>query len=125
MPFILVALGGSIGAISRYALGLWVTTKFPTAFPLATFIINVTGSFFLGVVMTVVTLRLTEHTEALRLVVGVGFLGAYTTFSTFEYETSSLLEEGAIMLTSLYVASSVIVGFVGMRLGLILARALG
>lgn len=125
MPFLLVAVGGSIGAISRYALGLWVTTRFPTAFPLATFIINVTGSFLLGVVMTVVTLRLVEHTEALRLVVGVGFLGAFTTFSTFEYETSSLLEEGAILLTSLYVASSVIVGFVGMRIGLILARALG
>ena len=123
MPYLLVGLGGFIGANARYVLARVIGTAVLTRFPLGTFVINVTGSFLLGVLGTVVAARLTPAAQSMRLALGVGFLGAYTTFSTFEFETHALVEDGAWLLATSNVAASVVAGFVAVRLGVALARA--
>src|SRR5262249_50937923 len=79
-----VGLGGFLGANARYWLGGWVAERWGTDFPWATFVINISGSFILGLFMTLITERYAfPHAPTLRLVVAIGFVGAYTTFSTF------------------------------------------
>ena len=86
----LIGIGGAVGALARYWLGSWVMGKIPGAtFPWGTFVINVTGSFILGLVMTLLTERVLTSPNW-RPLVTIGFVGAYTTFSTFEYETARL-----------------------------------
>lgn len=118
---IFVGLGGALGAIARFWLGGWISSKFPMQFPLGTFVINVTGSFIIGFVMTLMSQQLTIH-PYWRLLIAVGFIGAYTTFSTFEYETMKLLEEGNILSAALNVGLSVIIGFIAVWLGVVAAR---
>jgi CrcB protein len=119
---LLVGTGGFIGAIARFALARFVATSFDTRFPLGTFIINVSGSFLLGILGTVVTHRMSVHADALRLALGVGFLGAYTTFSTFEFETHTLLDNGAWVAATVYMAASLFVGLMAVRAGILLTR---
>ncbi|KLU66808.1 putative fluoride ion transporter CrcB [Desulfosporosinus acididurans] len=118
-----IALGGALGALSRYSLGLWVSTKWSHGFPLGTFIINVTGAFLLGFLNILFIERLTLS-PLLRLGIGVGFLGAYTTFSTFSYEAIMLLEGGSLLTAALYTLLTVTVGFAAAALGVGLARIL-
>jgi CrcB protein len=122
LPYLLVGLGGCFGAIARFAMGNLVSSRVASAFPLGTFVINLAGSFLLGLVGTLVSQRLVEHPETLRLAVGVGFIGAFTTFSTFEYETSALVEDGAWLISAGYVAASLFFGFAMVRLGIIAGR---
>lgn len=86
------------------------------SFPMGTFAINVSGSFLIGFLMPLLTERLIVNPEW-RMFLVVGFLGAYTTFSTFEYETGALLKDGEWMHASLYVTLSVFLGFAGLKLG--------
>ena len=95
LPYLLVGTGGFIGANARFALGRWIGQLWGPGFPLGTFAINVSGSFLLGVVATVVTRGAMPNGDQVRLALGVGFLGAFTTFSTFEFETHTLIEEGS------------------------------
>ena len=120
---LVVALGGAMGAVARYWLGGWILARLPTELPLGTFVINVTGSFIIGLVMTLIGERLTLHPNW-RLLVAVGFVGAYTTFSTFEYETFKLIENGSYLSAALNVILSVVVGFVAVALGIVAARYL-
>lgn len=120
---ILVAIGGALGALARYWLGSFIASRWPLAFPLGTLTINVSGSFVIGLFLALATERY-NFDPGWRLLFSVGFLGAYTTFSTFEYETIKLIEEGRGMEAALYVACSVILGFVAVWLGLSLARIL-
>ena len=122
MPYLLVGLGGFLGANARYILAREIGAAVATRFPLGTFVINVTGSFLLGVLGTVVAAKLAPGSESLRLALGVGFLGAYTTFSTFEFETHALVEDGSWVLATSNMALSLVVGFVAVRLGIVLAR---
>jgi fluoride exporter len=117
-----VGLGGFAGANARYLLGLWVATRFGTTFPYGTFIINVTGSFVLGVVMGLLDAHVLA--PALRLSIGIGFVGAYTTFSTFTYETLRLVETGSLLLAAANVAGSVVVGLLAALAGIAAGRAL-
>ena len=94
-PYLAISVGGALGADVRYLLASWVTTQWGTHFPVATLLINVSGSCALGVYLTLVTERFTGH-EATRLFVATGFLGAYTTFSTFSVEALRLIETGEI-----------------------------
>lgn len=121
-PYLLVGVGGFIGAIARFVVSRVTGGAFDTRFPLATFLINVSGSFLLGVLGAVIAERVTPGSESLRLALGVGFLGAFTTFSTFEFETSALIESGSWLLAAVNVTASVIVGFVALRAGLGLGR---
>src|SRR5262249_14198990 len=95
MPYLLVGVGGFIGANARFILARVVGTMFATKFPSGTFIINISGSFLLGVLGTIVAQKVMPSSESMRLALGVGFLGAYTTFSTFEFETHALFEDGS------------------------------
>ena len=121
--YLAVALGSAMGGTLRYYLGGTVLSRLAGAFPLATFVINVTGSFIIGFFLTLVTERI-SLSQNLRLAIAVGFVGAYTTFSTFEYETARLLEEKHFILALLNVLLSVVVGFVAVWGGIIAARAL-
>jgi len=119
--FLVVALGGALGAVARYAVALAVATFWRRDFPLATLLINVSGSFILGVFATFAAERAAID-PLLRLLVATGFVGAYTTFSTFEYETQRLAETGAIAWGLLNIVTSVIAGFIAVQLGVAIAR---
>lgn len=118
-----VAVGSALGGMLRYYLGGTALARLAGSFPLATFVINLTGSFIIGFFLTLVAERL-SLSQPLRLAIAVGFVGAYTTFSTFEYETARLVEERHFMLALLYVVLSVVVGFVAVWGGIIAARKL-
>ena len=116
-----VGAGGFFGAIVRYSVGLWIGQRWGRSFPLGTFVINVTGSFLIGFLMPLLTERLVVNPQW-RLMLIVGFLGAYTTFSTFEYETGALLTDGEWMFASVNIILSVLIGFMGLKLGEMLAK---
>ncbi|CAA7601432.1 Putative fluoride ion transporter CrcB [Acididesulfobacillus acetoxydans] len=116
-----IALGGALGAVSRYGLGLFVSNRWNQSFPLGTFIINISGAFLLGFLNVLFIERLTVS-PAMRLGIGIGFIGAYTTFSTFSFEVITLLENGSFFTAALYTVLSIAVGFVGTALGVGLAR---
>jgi fluoride exporter len=100
----------------------WVAALVDTRFPLGTFVINVSGSFVLGVLGTVVAQKMFPSSEAARLALGVGFLGAFTTFSTFEYETHALFEDGSWLMATANIVASVLVGLLAVRAGIVLAK---
>ena len=121
--YIAVAIGGALGAMARYWIGNLVAARFPTRFPLGTLIINVSGSFIVGFFLAVVSERVNIHSNW-KLAVAVGFVGAYTTFSTFEYETFRLLENGIITGGLINVLASLILGFVAVWGGIVAGRQL-
>jgi fluoride exporter len=122
-PYLLVGAGGFVGAIARYAVARVTGSLVETSFPFATFIINVGGSFLLGVLVTILVPRALPVSETARLAIGVGFLGAFTTFSAFELETHMLIRDGSWLVAATYVAGSVIVGLTALRAGIAIAKA--
>ncbi len=120
MNYLLVLLGGGLGSLARYVTGMAVMQRLASRFPLGTMVINVTGSFAVGFLMALLTERLKPHPNW-RLVLVVGFLGGYTTFSTFEYESYRLVRDGSAWLGLANVAGSVIFGFAAVWLGSVLA----
>jgi fluoride exporter len=120
--YLLVALGGGFGAMARYALSFWIQERVTGAFPYGTFVVNITGCLIMGIVMT----RLNEGGPvdvSWRYLVPVGFIGGYTTFSSYVFETFRLLETGASLVAVGYVAFSVIVGYLALWMGVVSARA--
>ncbi|MCU0492854.1 MAG: fluoride efflux transporter CrcB [Chloroflexaceae bacterium] len=117
-----IALGAALGANARYGLSLWAAERFGTAFPYGTFIINVVGSFLIGLVMAW-SLTRAPLSEPLRLLVVTGILGGFTTFSSFSYEAYALIVNGNWPLALLYWLGSVGLGFLGVVLGFALVRA--
>jgi CrcB protein len=122
MPYLLVGLGGFIGANARFVVARLVGALFETRFPLGTFVINVSGSFLLGVLGTIVAQKVMPSSEAMRLALGVGFLGAYTTFSTFEFETHALFDDGSWLTATTNVFASLFVGLLAVRAGIVVAK---
>jgi len=120
---LVIAFGGALGALSRYGLGVWISSKWNQGFPLHTFLINISGAFLLGFLNILFIERLTVD-PLWRLGIGVGFLGAFTTFSTFGFEVISLLEGGSLFTAGLYTLLSIVIGFTGVALGVGLARIL-
>jgi CrcB protein len=121
-PYLLVGAGGFLGAIARFLMARWVFYLVDTRFPLGTFVINISGSFLLGVLATIAGQKLFANAEALQLALGVGFLGAFTTFSTFEFETHTLLANGAWMIAAANMFASLLVGLAAVRAGIVVAR---
>jgi len=111
-----------LGSLARYALGLWIYERMGTRFPYGTFVINITGSFVIGLVLTVLDDRM-GLPAAWRLAIPIGFVGAYTTFSTFEYETLRAVQHGQSAIAILYVALSLLMGFAAVWLGTVAGRA--
>jgi len=120
---VIIGIGGFFGAIARYGVALWIGQRWGRSFPLGTFVINVSGSFMIGLAMSLLTERFIVNPQW-RLLLVVGFLGAYTTFSTFEYETGALLKDSEWLSAGLNVVLSVVVGFVGLKLGEVIAKSI-
>lgn len=116
---LLVGAGGFLGAAARYLLGKYVNNLWKGSFPLGTFIINISGSFLLGLMVFHPFLVKTLSKE-ISLGLGVGFLGAFTTFSTLEYETVQLLEKRKTLTAMLYVLLSFILGIAAAWLTILL-----
>ncbi len=122
---VLLAIGGAIGTICRYGLAKWLgETAWGKGFPLGTFVINITGSFILGMAATIILERLPPTHQDWYLLFGTGFCGGYTTFSTFEWETYKLVRDGSLWIALVNIVGSVVVGFLGIVLGAMLAVAL-
>jgi CrcB protein len=118
----LVGLGGALGAVARYLLGLWIATHASPDFPWSTFLVNISGSFLIGVFLGLASAG--QLSNEARLFLAVGVLGGYTTFSTFSYETVALMEDGQWPRAALYVALSVGLSVLGTFLGIAAAREL-
>lgn len=120
---LIIGAGGFLGAIARYLVSLWISQKWGRSFPVGTFVVNVSGSFLIGFLMSLFAERLMLNPQW-RMFFIIGFLGAYTTFSTFEYETGALLRDGEWLVASMNVILSVLAGFAALKLGEGAARIL-
>ncbi len=118
---LLASAGGAIGACARYLVTTWFAARGLTHFPWATFLINVSGSFLMGVTMGFVLARADIPAE-LRIFLATGILGGYTTFSAFSLEIWQLAERGAVTEAGIYAIASVVVSLVALLAGLALAR---
>lgn len=122
LKYIAVGVGGFLGATARYALGAYIGSRYGVRFPLGTFVINVSGSFLIGLILTL--LARTTASAYWRYLIPIGFIGAYTTFSTFEYETLRAIQDGQVMTGVLNVGLSLVIGFIAVWAGASLGRVL-
>ncbi len=121
--YFLIALGGSIGSIARYWIGSTISGRFGTKFYYGTFVINITACIIIGFMLTFLGKR-TELNPAWRYLVAIGFIGAYSTFSTYEWETFSSLRTGAFFIATLYAVASLFFGLVAVWCGVLIAEAI-
>jgi CrcB protein len=123
MPYLLVGVGSFVGGNARYIMAKWVGGMIDARFPLGTFLINVGGSFILGLIGGLIAQRTIPHADAVRLALGVGFCGGFTTFSTFEFETHALFEDGVWLTALTNMFLSLFAGLVAVRFGLVAAKS--
>ena len=121
--FLFIGFGAFVGANARYLMQNWAATRWGTAFPLGTLLVNVVGSFILAFFMTVATQRVAISSNW-RLFVGVGLLGGYTTFSSFAFETLALMGSDQWLSAAFYFGGNVMVGLLAAFAGMMLARAI-
>jgi CrcB protein len=119
--YFFIALGGSLGAIARYLVGSAVADRMGARFPYGTLVVNITACLILGFSLVYLGRR-TELSLAWRFLIPVGFIGAYSTFSTFEWETFATLQTGAFLLAGAYVVLSLVLGLLAVWCGVLLAR---
>ena len=120
--FLAVGIGGAIGTMLRYAVGLAFVQRFGPGFPWGTFAINVSGSFLIGVIAQLALTRSFGVTPEVRLFAATGVLGGYTTFSTFSLDTLVLVGDGAYLISAAYALGSVAIGFLAAYAGQVLVR---
>lgn len=118
-----IAVAGGLGALGRYSISGLAQRIFGDAFPYGTLVVNILGSFLLGFVMQA-SMNTDLFPRNLRLAVTIGFLGAFTTFSTFSYETLGYIEDGAWLTAGLNILTNVVPGIVAVFLGILLGRTL-
>ena len=123
MDLVLVGLGGFFGAIARRVVDLWVSDRAGTPFPVGTLVVNLSGAFLLGLLFAWATERDVLPRE-IRGPVMIGFIGAYTTFSTWMLESMRLVEDGAWQLALLNLVGPVVLGMIAVGAGLALGRLL-
>jgi fluoride exporter len=122
--YLLISLGAVLGANARYLVGIWSVQRFSAGFPAGTLLVNVIGSFVLGFLLTALDGRLPLPSD-LRFFLGVGFLGAFTTFSSFSVETLILLRAGNVAFGILNILANNMAGLIAAMLGFFLARWIG
>jgi len=123
LKYLMVGLGGCLGSILRFWLGSYVGGRLGSRFPYGTFVINVTGSFLIGMILTILAEK-TQWSPNWRYLIPIGFIGGYTTFSTFEYETFRLVQDGQMVTAMLNVVGSVVIGFAGVWAGMVAGRSI-
>ena len=123
MNVLLVALGGAIGSAARYLAGAFIANYFGPDFPWGTFIVNVTGSFLIGVILSFVGGG--QLPAGARPFLAIGIMGGYTTFSTYSHETLQLIQGGEFGAATFNTLGQVVAGLVGVYLGVVVGRALG
>ena len=121
--YILIAFGGALGSIARYWVGSTVAGRMGVKFPYGTFVINMTACVLIGFSLTLLARR-ADMNPAWRFLIPVGFIGAYSTFSTYEWETLSTMRSGAFLLAALYAVSSLVLGLAAVWGGSLLAEIL-
>ena len=121
--YVVVGVGGFMGSIARFWLATYIGQRMGTRFPYGTFLINVSGSFLIGVVMTVLTER-THLSPTWRYLIPIGFIGGYTTFSTFEFETLRAIQDGQFTIGLLNIVLSVVVGFLMVWAGAMVGKSI-
>jgi CrcB protein len=120
--FLLICLAGACGTGCRYLIAIWAAQRFGSAFPYGTLIVNITGCFAIAAVMhAALTLAWPPN---LRAVVTIGFLGGLTTYSSFNYETTKLIEDGALATAALNATATILGAFAAGLLGMLCARAI-
>lgn len=124
VEYLWVGLGGFAGANARYIVGRWMIGRFGEAFPIGTMLINVTGSLLIGFVMALLLGKASLADPTWRLLLIVGILGGYTTFSAFAAESVRLLEDGRIAAALTYIAGTNLLGILACMIGLGAGRAL-
>lgn len=123
MEYLFIGFGGAFGALSRYGFSKWLGQRWQGSFPLATFVINITGAFILGILYVLFS-RAGTQLAFIKDLTTTGFLGAYTTYSTFSYEITGLLQEGEKKTAVQYFLASIVVGLISAYAGLTLAEVL-
>ncbi len=121
--YAMIALGGALGALARYQVAAMIQARIPAGFPWGTFVVNISGCLIMGIAATLLTDRLVVHPNW-RFLIPIGFIGAYTTFSTFEYETFRAVTDGAWLVGGLNVLASVVAGYAALWLGVVLTRVI-
>jgi CrcB protein len=120
LKYLIVGVGGFLGAVARYIVATYIGSRYGVRFPYGTFVINMSGCFLIGFIVTL--LARTTASQYWRYFIPIGFIGAYTTFSTFEYETLRAVQDGQFTTGLLNVAFSVVVGFVAVWAGAAIGR---
>ncbi|HWE83727.1 MAG TPA: fluoride efflux transporter CrcB [Terracidiphilus sp.] len=118
--YLLIALGGGLGSVARYWVGSTIGSRMGIRFPYGTLVVNLTACLVIGFTLTWLGERV-EVSPAWRFMVAVGFIGAYSTFSTFEWETLQTLRSGAFLLAALYAGGSLVLGLAATWCGAALA----
>jgi CrcB protein len=121
--YLLIAVGGALGSVARYWVGATIGGRLGVRFPFGTLFVNITACLILGFSLTYAG-KLADLNPAWRYLLAVGFIGAYSTFSTYQWETLSTLRSGAFALASLYAVGSLVLGLVATWCGAALAEAL-
>jgi CrcB protein len=117
----MIGIGGALGAIARYQVATMIQARVHAGFPWGTFWVNVSGCLVMGVATTLLSERLVANPQW-RFLIPIGFIGAYTTFSTFELEWFRANTEGAWLVGAAYLVGSVLAGYIALWLGVLLAR---
>jgi CrcB protein len=120
--YLMVAIGGALGSVLRFWVGGYISNRAGTRFPYGTFVINITASFLIGFILTLLSER-THWSANWRYLIPVGFIGGYSTFSTFEYESFRVFQDGELLIAGLNITLSVVLGFIFVWLGVITGRA--
>jgi CrcB protein len=121
--YLLIAFGGALGSMARYWVGSTIASRMGTKFPYGTFVINITACMIIGFSLTFLAKR-ADLNPAWRFLVPVGFIGAYSTFSTYEWETLSTIRTGAFLLAAFYAITSLILGLAAVWGGSMIAEIL-
>ena len=114
--YLLIALGGALGSVARYWVGATISGRAGVRFPWGTFTINLTACFVIGLALTLFGRR-ADLSPSWRYLIPIGFIGAYSTFSTYEWETLSTLRSGAFLIAALYAGGSLVLGLASTWLG--------